>query len=92
MSLFTKKQTSSSVASNRLKLVLTCDRSGTTDNKELLMNLKRDILKVISEYMEIDDEELFFDIKTVSDNSDTVTSELVANIPIKSIKKMPRNR
>ena len=93
MGLFNRrKQTSGSVASNRLKLVLTYDRSGTTNNSELMKLLKRDLIKVISEYIEIDDDELFFDIRTSQNESDFVTSELVANIPIKRIKKLPRNK
>ncbi len=92
MGLFRKKQTSSSVASSRIKLVLTYDRAGTTANAELMRLLKRDLIKVISEYIEIDDDELFFDIKTSQSDSDLVTSELVANIPIKGIKKLPKNR
>ena len=87
-----RKQKSSSVASNRIKLVLTYDRAGTTSNAELMRLLKRDFLKVISEYIEIDDDELVFDIKTSQSDNDTVSSELIANIPIKGIKRLPKNR
>ncbi len=93
MALFGKKnkKTSSSVAGDRLKLVLTYDRAGTTSNTELMRLLKRDLLSVISEYIEIDDDEFMLDIKTAKSDEDTITSELIANIPIKRVKKLPKN-
>ena len=42
-----KKKTSSSVAKDRLKLVLIHDRAGTSSNNEMIEMMKRDILKVI---------------------------------------------
>ena len=50
-----RKKTSSSIAKDRLKLVLIHDRAGTSSNNEMIEMMKRDILRVISEYIEIDD-------------------------------------
>lgn len=93
MGIFRKKtKTSSSVAKDRLKLVLIYDRTGTSSNIEMIEMMKRDILDVITKYIEIDEEEFTFDIKTSNMGRDGVTSEIVANIPIRKIKVMGRNR
>ena len=57
-SFFRKKQTppSGSVAKDRLKLVLVHDRVNCSS--QVLEMLKTDIIKVISNYMEIDTDEL----------------------------------
>ena len=90
--VFRKKQTSSSVAKDRLKLVLIYDRTGTASNNEMIEMMKRDILNVISQYIEIDENEFDLDIKTSNMGDQGVTSEIVANIPIKKVKKMSRNK
>ena len=51
-----KKETSSSIAKDRLKLVLVHDRSNSSD--DLLEKIKEEILDVISKYMDIDTEGL----------------------------------
>jgi len=79
-SIFNKKQKSGSVAKNRLQLVLIQDRLNTTP--ELIEMLKSDILKVLSNYVEIDEDELDIDMDSNADGP-----ALVANIPIKSWKK-----
>lgn len=94
MGLFSRKnkKTSSKIASERLKFVLTYDRARTTENTELLELLKRDILKVITEYVEIDEEQLSLNISPTRSDADTLSTEFSLNIPIKRIKKLPRNR
>lgn len=81
---FFKKKSSSSVAKDRLKLVLVSDRANCSP--ELMEQIKNDIIKVISKYMEIDTEGL--DIKIaqteLEGDSDTVPA-LFANIPIRDI-------
>ena len=53
MGLFGKKrERSSSIAKDRLKLVLVYDRTGTSSNNAMIEMMKRDILRVISEYIE----------------------------------------
>ncbi|MBR4079069.1 MAG: cell division topological specificity factor MinE [Christensenellaceae bacterium] len=94
MGLFSRKskKTSSKIASERLKFVLTYDRARTTENTELLELLKRDILKVITEYVEIDEEQLSITLSPTRSDADTLSTEFALNIPIKRIKKLPRNR
>ncbi len=86
-----KKQKSSSIAKDRLKLVLIYDRTGTSSNNNMIEMMRRDILRVIKEYVEIDENEFELDIKTSNTGKDGLTSEIVANIPIKKVKKMGRN-
>lgn len=77
---------SKNYAKDRLKLVLVHDR--TNCSSQVLEMLKTDIIKVISNYMEIDEEELDIQIsQTQNDNNDSVPV-LYANIPIKGMRKM----
>ena len=88
-SLFRKKSTpaSGSVAKDRLKLVLVHDRVNCSS--QVLEMLKNDIIKVISNYMEIDEEELDIQItQTESEDSTGTVPVLYANIPIKSMRKV----
>lgn len=86
-SLFSrKKQPSKDVAKERLKLVLVHDRVNCST--QVLEMLKEDILKVISNYMEIDEEELDIQIsQTPTDTEGETVPTLYANIPIKGMKK-----
>ncbi len=80
-------ETSKNVAKERLKLVLVHDR--TNCSPHFLEMVKGDIIKVISDYMEIDEEGL--DIKLTKTrrrgSNDSNISALVANIPIKKMKE-----
>ena len=76
-----------SVAKDRLKLVLVHDRVDCS--AELLEMLKTDIIKVILNYMVIDEDGLDICItQTRSEDSNGVVPVLFANIPIKSIRKV----
>ncbi len=78
---------SGSVAKDRLKLVLVHDRVNCS--AQVLEMLKTDIIKVISNYMEIDLEELDIQItQTQSDDNNGTVPVLYANIPIKSMRKV----
>lgn len=84
---FNRKASSKDVAKSRLKFVLIQDRMNCST--QVLEMLKTDILKVISNYMEIDEEEMDIQItqpKPGADNSDTPV--LYANIPIKNLRKV----
>lgn len=84
--LFGKKASSKDVAKDRLKLVLIHDRANCST--QVLEMLKTDIIKVISNYMEIDEEELDIQItKTETNDKDSSVPMLYANIPIKSMHK-----
>lgn len=84
--LFNRKQEKSkNVAKERLKLVLVHDRADLSP--KLLEMMKGDIIRVISEYAEIDSEGI--DIKLTrmkSDADSSPVSALVANIPIIKVK------
>lgn len=86
LNLFNKKPPSKDVAKDRLKLVLIHDRVNCST--QVLEMLKTDIIRVISNYMEIDEEELDIQItQTESDDKSGSIPVLYANIPIKSMHK-----
>ncbi len=88
LSFFKKKEgtASKNVAKDRLKLVLVHDRVNCSS--QVLEMLKTDIIKVISNYMEIDEEELDIQItQTQSEENNGTVPVLYANIPIKSMRK-----
>lgn len=66
MDLF-KKKSSGNVAKDRLKLVLVSDRANCSS--EMMEMMKRDIIEVISRYMDIDAEAL--DVKITETESDS---------------------
>jgi cell division topological specificity factor len=75
---------SKSVAKERLRLVLVHDRVNVSP--KLLQALKEDLIRVISDYMEIDEDGLEV---SLSSESDSVA--LVANIPVLKMKRTFRN-
>lgn len=72
---------SKNIAKERLRLVLVHDRSSISP--QLLECLKEDMLKVISNYMDIDRRGT-----EVTLNSDEKTVALVANIPVIKINRL----
>jgi len=87
VSFFSNKPQSKNIAKDRLKLVLIHDRANCST--QILEMLKIDIIRVISNYMEIDEEELEIEISnTKSNGSNGSVPVLYANIPIKSMKKL----
>lgn len=82
---FFKRKTSSTVAKDRLKLVLVSDRAGCSP--EIMEQIKNDIIAILSKYLEIDQEGLDIKImQTESENGNGTVPALFANIPIKDIK------
>jgi cell division topological specificity factor len=80
--LLGRQQASAETAKERLQLVLAHDRSDL--NPELLQQMRREILEVVSRYVEIDVEEGDVSLET----EDRVTA-LVANLPIKRTRAVP---
>ncbi|HAU32359.1 MAG: Cell division topological specificity factor [Desulfotomaculum sp. 46_296] len=72
---------SKNIAKERLRLVLLHDRSSVSP--ELLQVLKTELIKVISTYLEIDEQALEVSLET-SDNQ----VALVANIPVRGMKRL----
>ncbi len=84
--IFGKKQSSKEVAKDRLKLVLIHDRANVSP--QFLEMIKSEIIKVISNYMDIDESALDIQLtKTKSDDGENYVPALYANIPIRNIKK-----
>jgi septum site-determining protein MinD len=81
--LLGRQPASATTARQRLQLVLAHDRSDL--NPELLEQMRREILEVVSRYVEIDLEEGDVTLET----EDRVTA-LVANLPIKRARALPR--
>lgn len=80
-----RKESSKDVAKERLKLVLIHDRANVSP--QFLEMVKSEIIKVIQNYMEIDEESLDIQLtRTNSDDGERVVPALVANIPIKNMK------
>lgn len=82
---FFKRKTSSTVAKDRLKLVLVSDRAGCSP--EIMEQIKNDIIAILSKYLEIDQEGLDIKImQTDSENGNGTVPALFANIPIRDMK------
>ncbi|MGI6527924.1 MAG: cell division topological specificity factor MinE [Caldicoprobacterales bacterium] len=87
---FSKEQNKSKdVAKERLKLVLIHDRANVSP--KFLEMVKGDIIKVISNYMEIDEAGFDIRLSRIEQEDENYTSALVANIPIKRMKNMGKN-
>ncbi|MDA8441083.1 MAG: cell division topological specificity factor MinE [Peptococcaceae bacterium] len=78
--MFGKESSSKNVATERLRLVLVHDRANVSP--EMLNALKEDLIRVISEYMDIDQAGL-----EVALNQEDNTVALVANIPVLRMKR-----
>lgn len=81
----TETNNSKSVAKERLKLVLIHDRANVSPR--FLDMVKGDIIRVISDYMEIDEEGLDVKFtKTRRESDNAPIPALIANIPILKMK------
>ncbi|MEN8906481.1 MAG: cell division topological specificity factor MinE [Clostridiales bacterium] len=85
--IFSRSKSTKDVARDRLKLVLVHDRAGVSP--QFLDKVKNEIIKVISDYMDIDKRELDIQLtSTKNDSGDGVVPALVANIPIRKVKNI----
>ncbi|MDI6601909.1 MAG: cell division topological specificity factor MinE [Thermoanaerobacteraceae bacterium] len=83
------KGNSKDVAKERLRSILVQDR--TNVYPQYLDMIKNDIVKVISDYIEIDPDGLEIKIANIVRSSDNANiPELVANVPIKRMKNIGR--
>ncbi len=92
MSRFRRKTTSSSVAKERLKLVLIHDRAGTSPSGDIMESIKHDIIQVISKYFDVEEKLFDVEIKNTRDTKGSSATTLTANIPILRIKNLGRNQ
>lgn len=86
------KTRSSSVAKERLKLVLIHDRAGTSPSSNVMEMLRKDIVGVISKYFEVDEDDFDVEIRNTSETGGTCATRLTANIPIRSVRNLGRNK
>ena len=87
--IFGKKQHTKDVAKSRLKFVLIQDRLNCS--AQLLELIKSDILKVISNHLDIEEEGIEIQITQNDENGlGGGLPMLYANIPIRSMKKGAR--
>ena len=85
-SFFRTEKKSKNIAKDRLKRVLIHDKSGGY-SPQILEKLQAEILSVITNYLEVDEEQVEIKIiKTKKNTEDDMVSSLVANVPIKKIK------
>ncbi len=85
LKIFGKPKNSKDVAKERLKLVLIHDRANVSP--QFLEMLKSEIIKVITNYMDVDESALDIQLtKTKSDDGESIVPALYANIPIRNIK------
>ncbi len=83
--LFGRNESSKDIAKERLKLVLIHDRANVSP--QFLDMIKGELIKVISDYMEIDESGLEIKLtRTKREVDDSTVPALVANIPIKRMK------
>lgn len=82
-SIFGSKSSSKDIAKDRLKLILIHDRADVSP--ELLELIKGDIIKVISNYVEIDIADLNISLTNINDGSRN-SPALIASIPIRKKK------
>lgn len=91
LKLFKKEENSKNLAKERLKLVLIHDKANVSP--QFLDMVKGEIIKVIKQYMEIDEDSLDIQLtKTKSDAGDRIVPALVANIPILNVKSSDANK
>ncbi|MDM8534588.1 cell division topological specificity factor MinE [Clostridiaceae bacterium HSG29] len=82
---FSNQPSSKNIAKERLQLVLVHDRSDCSP--ELINRIKSDIMKILSEYVDINEKE--FDIEITRDRQQgSSKSTLVANIPINRLERI----
>ena len=81
--LFFKKKTSSDIAKDRLKILLISDRINCSPHT--LNLIKQDLIKSISKYMSIDEENMEIVLKKNNKRGKNRKPSLYANIPILDI-------
>lgn len=77
---FKDESSSKERAVERLRLVLVHDRANVAPG--LMESLKEELIEVISKYMDIDE-----DTMEVTLNSGELSASLIANIPVKRIRR-----
>ena len=83
--IFGRSNNSKDVPKERQKLVLKHDRANVSP--QFLEMLKSEIIKVITNYMDVDESALDIQLtRTKSDDGESIVPALYANIPIRNIR------
>jgi len=87
LGIFKKPAPSKNVARDRLKMILVTDRADTSNH--MMEMMKNDLLKVLQQYMHIDESD--FDVQICQQGHEsgdnTAPPRLKADIPIKSMRR-----
>ncbi len=74
------RNSSKQIAKDRLRNVLVHDRADTSP--DFMSNLRDDLMRVVSEYMEVGQSGADFQLQSVDDHV-----ALIANIPVKQVRR-----
>lgn len=85
MGLFKKRKKTADIVAERLVSVLVEDRTGVSHNTMLL--IKKEISDVLKKYMDCDPDDMAVEVVTRSADKGRRSSALVADIPIKRMKR-----
>jgi len=88
MKLFGKDVASKDIAKERLRLILVHDRANVSP--QFLEMIKGQLIDMISDYMEIDREGLEVKLTRMQKDENVSVPALVANIPIKKVKRLAK--
>jgi cell division topological specificity factor len=89
MKIFGREDVSSKdIAKERLRLILVHDRANVSPR--FLEMIKSQLIDIISDYIEIEEEGLEVKLTRMQKNSDTMVPALVANIPIRKVKRLAK--
>lgn len=80
-----KKNKTADIVAQRLVSVLVEDRAGVSH--ATLLKIKKEISDVLKKYIDCDPDDILVEVKTHPSTSGARSSELIANIPIKRMKK-----
>lgn len=83
MSIFRRRREEGSSVKDRLQLVLLHDRSDISP--DTMEEMRKEMIEVIRRYLEIDETKIEFAIET-----EERSAALVANIPVKTMKRPKR--
>lgn len=80
------KESSSSVAKDRIKIILESDRLSMAPAR--MDQLKKDLMEVLAKYVEYDKDNIMISVDRQPENTDDdVMAVLIANAPIKKVKR-----
>ncbi|HHY05131.1 MAG TPA: cell division topological specificity factor MinE [Thermoanaerobacterales bacterium] len=80
---------SKDIAKERLRLILVHDRANVSP--KFLEMIKSQLIDLISDYMEIEEDQMEVKLTKMLNDDEVSVPALVANIPIKKVKHLAKN-